>query len=161
MLIVGASSLHTRKPSRPMQMLTKRTLTIFWEHSKKYRLQAAILLLGVLVFTALQTYTPFLYRDLINILASGRIQENFDKGFYLVVLIFIVNFVRISSWRVTNFVNNFFESRVMGDLTNTCYQYLQKHSIGFFSSSFVGSLVTRVKRYERSFEQIADQIFLT
>ncbi len=141
-----------------MQTLTKRTLSIFWDHSKKYRLQAAILLLGVLVFTVLQTYTPFLYRDLINFLVSGRAPENFDKAMYLVVFIFIVNFIKISSWRVTNFVNNYFESKVMGDLTNTCYQYLQKHSVGFFSSSFVGSLVTRVKRYERAFEQIADQI---
>ncbi|MDO8558544.1 MAG: ABC transporter ATP-binding protein [bacterium] len=141
-----------------MQTLTKRTLSIFWEHSKKYRLQAAVLVLGVFLFTVFQTYTPFLYRDLINLLASGRVPENLEKAIYLVVLIFILNFVKISSWRVTNFVNNYFESKVMRDLTNTCYQYLQKHSVGFFSSSFVGSLVTKVKRYERAFEQIADQL---
>ena len=47
----------------------------------------------------------------------------------------------------------------MADLTNTCYEYLQKHSLGFFSSNFIGSLVTKVKRFERSFEQLADQFF--
>jgi len=41
---------------------------------------------------------------------------------------------------------------------NTCYQYLQKHSYGFFTSNFVGSLVTKVKRFERAFEQITDQL---
>ena len=45
----------------------------------------------------------------------------------------------------------------MADLMQTCYEHLQRHSIGFFSSTFVGSLVTKVKRYERSFEQLADQ----
>jgi ATP-binding cassette subfamily B protein len=45
----------------------------------------------------------------------------------------------------------------MRDLVRTCYEYLQKHSIGYFNSNFVGSLVTKVKRYERSFEQLSDQ----
>ena len=46
----------------------------------------------------------------------------------------------------------------MSDLTYSCYRYLQGHSYSFFNSRFVGSIVTKVKRFERSFEVIADQV---
>ncbi len=138
---------------------TGQTLKIFWNHAKKYRLQVAALSLGVLILTGLQTYVPVLYRNLINLLSAGNLPGTLDKGIRIVLIILVLNFLKSVLWRASNFVNNFFQSRIMSDLTNTCYQYLQRHSLGFFHSNFVGSLVTKVKRYERSFEMIADQIY--
>ena len=137
---------------------TKQTLGIFWAHAWKYKLQVWVLVVSVLLQNALFVYKPTLYRDLIDILTLRGPDEGFRLGVYIVLLIFIVAIVSIVVRRLTNFVVNYFEPRVMGDLTNTCYEYLQQHSLGFFNSNFVGSLVTKVKRYERSFEQIADQI---
>jgi ATP-binding cassette, subfamily B, bacterial len=141
-----------------MKSLTKQTLKIFWQHSKKYPWQLAILAGGIVIVTAMQTYMPLLYRDIINIITSGKSPAVLEQALSLVVLIFIINLVRIGLWRLVNFVNNYFQPKVMGELLNTCYEHLQKHSYSFFSSNFVGSLVTKVKRYERSFEQISDQI---
>ena len=138
---------------------TRQTLKIFWEHAKKYPWQIIILSIGVLMFIGFQNYTPILYRNLVNLFSQGNQVGLVDKGIKLVLLILLLNFLKLIIWRSTNFVNNFFQSRVMADLMNTCYQYLQRHSLGFFSSNFVGSLVTRVKRYERSFETITDQIY--
>jgi ATP-binding cassette subfamily B protein len=76
----------------------------------------------------------------------------------LLWIVFALNISRVLIWRLQNFTNNFFQPRVMADLVNSCYQYLQEHSYTFFANSFVGSLVTKVKRYERAFETIADQI---
>ncbi len=141
-----------------MQSLTKKTLGIFWRHSKRYPWQVLVLIVGVLGQTALQIYKPLLYRDLIDALATAGLKDGFDVGIRLVVLIFVVNFASTTIRRVINFTVNYFQPRVMADLTNSCYQYLHKHSFGFFSSNFVGSLVMKVKRYERAFEQIADQL---
>ncbi len=137
---------------------TKKTLSIFWKHAMKYRGRAAFILGSLILVTGLQTYTTTIYRDLINMLTEGKVINDLAPAFWLIVLIFSINMFRQLLWRVTNFVNNYFQPKVMADLTNTCYQYLQKHSYGFFTSKFVGSLVTKVKRYERSFEVIADQI---
>ena len=142
-----------------MYKLTRETLKIFWRHSKRYGWRVALLVAAVLVVTFFQTYIPLLYRDLIDFLSLGS-RDNLAPAFSLVIFILMANIIRIVVWRAMNFVNNYFQARVMGDLMNTCYQHLQKHSFGFFTSNFVGSLVTKVKRYERAFEQIADQIIL-
>ena len=141
-----------------MYQLTKKTLEIFWRHSKKYSWRVTIILACILIFTILQAYIPLLYRDLIDSLATPAANRNIDQALRIVVLILVVNVIRVTIFRVINFVNNYFQPRVMADLMNTCYQYLQKHSYGFFTSNFVGSLVTKVRRFERSFEHIADQI---
>jgi ATP-binding cassette subfamily B protein len=136
----------------------KQTLKIFWQHSIRYPWCVAALFFGIIIVTAVQTYIPLLYRDLINIASLGNTHDNATRAFHVVVLILIVNTLRTAIWRFTNFVNNYFQPKVMNDLMNTCYRYLQKHSLGYFNSNFVGSLVTKVRRYERAFEQIADQV---
>ena len=149
------------KPTASQQnpfALTGKTLGIFWAHSKKYGWQMAAVFSGVIVHSVLILYSPLLYRDVVNIISKGISSETVGQALRLIIIIFALNLFRATSYRVSGFVENYFFARVMNDLTNTCYQYLQKHSIGFFSSNFVGSLVTKVKRYERSFEQIANQI---
>ncbi|RJQ29940.1 ABC transporter ATP-binding protein [Candidatus Parcubacteria bacterium] len=138
---------------------TKETLGIFWSHSKRYPWQVGVLLSGILILTLLQTYIPLLYRDLVNILSIGASSETASRALDVVFIILGVNLLRVVLWRSSNFANNYFQSRVMSDLTNSCYRYLQQHSQSFFNSNFVGSLVTKVKRYERAFEQIADQVY--
>ena len=113
----------------------------------------------MITVSLLRTYSPVLYKNLVNLATVDSNKLNLHPLLIIVIMILVVNLLRVGIWRGFNFVNTFFESRVMADLTNSCYRYLQNHSFNFFSNSFVGSLVTKVKRYERSFEQIADQIF--
>jgi ATP-binding cassette subfamily B protein len=141
-----------------MRVLTKHTLKIFWIHSAKYPWSIAALAVGVFALPVLQAYSPLLYRDLLNTLARGNVAENFAVARNLVFVIFGVSASALAVRRSINFTLAYFEASVMRDLMNTCYRYLQEHSASFFSSNFVGSLVTKVKRYERSFEQITDQI---
>ncbi len=136
----------------------RQTLKIFWQHAIRYHWQVAALLFGIIVVTAVQTYIPVLYSDLINVASLGASPDTVHKAFVIVFMILIVNTARTATWRSTNFINNYFQPKVMSDLMNTCYQYLQQHSLGYFNSNFVGSLVTKVRRYERAFELIADQI---
>jgi ATP-binding cassette subfamily B protein len=46
----------------------------------------------------------------------------------------------------------------MRDLVNTCFRYLHDHSYRFFTDNFAGSLVKKVGRYERAYEDIAEHI---
>jgi ATP-binding cassette, subfamily B, bacterial len=141
-----------------MQSLTKQTIRIFWDHSKRYRWPLFAIGLSVIAIPIWQVYIPLLYRDLLNLLAEGFSPDVFNGALRLVFIILALNFGETIFWRGINFVTNFFQPAVMRDLNNTCYEYLQKHSFGFFTSNFVGSLVTKVRRYERAFEKLADQI---
>lgn len=137
--------------------LTAKTFKIFWQHAKKYPWHIFFIMFGVLGHIALQNYAPILYKKLINALNGGN-PENIKPMLSIVRTIFIVAMIRFCFARMFNFVNNWFQPRVMADLNNTCFKYIHKHSLNFFNNSFVGSLVTKVKRYERSFETITDQI---
>lgn len=140
-----------------MQALTKQTLKIFWQHTKRYKWQASFVIFGMLAHTVLQSLTPVMYQMLIDSITQGS-KDNLEPMLYVVKLILFVSLFRMVVARSFNYVNNFLQPRVMADLENTCYEYLQKHSYGFFLNNFMGSLVTKVKRYERAFETIADQI---
>ncbi len=142
-----------------MQTLSKQTLKIFWQHAKRYPWRIFFITCSVLFVTGLDIYRPLLYRDFFNVL------EKFNYGdisplFKILWLILAVHVLHRILWTAFDYVNNFFQPKVMADLTYSCYRYLQKHSFSFFSNSFVGSLVTKVKRFERSFESIADQVHM-
>lgn len=140
-----------------MQAYTKTTLNIFWQHAIKYKWQVFVIVFGVLGHIGLQAYGPILYKNLIDQVAMGD-KTNLAPMIHTVRLILLVGLARFVFARGFNFVNNHFQPRVMADLNNSCFQYLQQHSYGFFSNNFVGSLVTKVKRYERAFETVADQL---
>ena len=113
-------------------------------------------LLAIVVGGSLLRNAPLLfYRKLIDLLANppGNVM---NAAVGLLVIIAALEAGSLLLRRSRDFLNNYFQPRVQADLLQTCYEYLQKHSIGFFNSNFVGSLVTRVKRYEQAFEQISD-----
>lgn len=116
-----------------------------------------LVMAGSLFYTLAISYAPILYRNLVNTLNAGG-EEALQAGIKIVVTILFLNLGKNVVWRISNFANTYYQASVMRDLTRTCYEYLQKHSVNFFNSKFMGSLVTKVRRYEKSFEQITDQV---
>ena len=114
--------------------LTRETLRIFWQHALRYKGAVFVLGVGVLVLTGLDIYKPFLYKQFFDqlILISP---DNSGPLIKTLLFIFIANIANWLVWRSVLFVNNFFQPRVMYDLLNTCYEYLQDHSYRFFSDN--------------------------
>jgi ATP-binding cassette, subfamily B, bacterial len=141
-----------------MQRLTKQTLKIYWQHARRYHTSGIVVILGVIIMTAIDTYRPVLYKRFFDTAVDSGVAAvpELISILLLVLLSFIV--IRIF-WAITIFVNNYFQSRIMSDLLNSCYEYLHQHSYNFFNNSFVGSLVTKVRRFQGSFETVADQIY--
>ncbi len=140
-----------------MKTSTKQTIRIYWQHSKRYPWTVGFLIFGIFFLVGIDIYKPFLYKRFFDelVVANSNRPENLLHILFLILLLGIGNNL---AWRTVLFVNNFFQPRVMSDLLNTCYEYIQKNGYRFFSDNFVGSLVTKVRRYQRSFETIADQI---
>ncbi len=140
-----------------MQSQTKQTLKIYWQHARKYKLRVFFIILLLTISVAGETATPYFYKQFINILSSYDITQ-YDKIIYLLLLILGARIVRSYSFRLKDFITTYFQARVMADLNNTCFNYLHQNSYSFFSGNFVGSLVNKVKKYERGFEVVADRI---
>src|SRR6185503_13250412 len=141
-----------------MQTATKQTLKIFWQHSRRYKGSMAVLVIGILITTANDIIRPFFYKDIFNVLVGSN-PDKIHIAIRLVWYILALGIFHQIVWRTMGFVNSFYQSRVMSDLLNSCYEYILDHSYSFFSNNFVGSIVTRVRRFQRSFENIADQIY--
>ncbi len=136
-----------------MNNLTKETLKIFWQHVTRYPIKLTV----VIVFAALtivpDMIKPFLLKNFFDIL--GGTSKNTDKVLYIIVAMVLLSFLQQTCWRVVGLVNSRLQSRIMSDLLNTCYEYVQKHSVSFFDNSFVGSIVAKVRRYSRSYESLS------
>ena len=111
----------------------------------------------VALATSIDIFRPFLYKWLIDLLAGTN--ANVPALLRIVWLILFTALANHIIWRILLFLNNYFQPRVMSDLMNTCYEYIHGHSYNFFNNSFVGSLVTKVRRYQKGFEDIADQFY--
>ncbi len=138
-----------------MKPYTKSTFKIYWQHSKKYPWLLFFTLAGMAIAVGADLYQPFLYKWFFDILVTGKATAG--PLIHILVLIMWVGFINWAFWRVSSFANNAFESRVMSDLLNTSFSYLQNHSYSYFNNNFAGSLIRKVNRYSRAFEDIVDQ----
>lgn len=137
--------------------LTGQTLKIFWQHARRYPWLALTIVLGIVIANLIDVYVPYLLKQFFDILAEDG-KQGVGELTRLLWYIFGLNMVMWSMYRTSALANNTFQPRVMSDLLNTCYAYLQRHSISYFDNSFVGSLVRRITRYASAFETIADQL---
>lgn len=80
---------------------------------------------------------------------------------YIITLVLVLKLIVWVLWRIGMNCFNFFESRTMAKLKQTSFDYMLNHSYTFFSNNFSGSLVQRVNRFSRSFEDIADSMIFS
>jgi len=102
---------------------------------------------------------PVFFKRFFDVLTRTAAKAEIVQSLIQVLIILLA--LDLAQWafrRGLAFSATHFESRIMADLANTCFQYLHKHSFAFFNNNFVGSLVKRANRFTHSFEGIADKI---
>lgn len=141
----------------------RQTIAYLYSHIRKYYRSLITIVSFISLATILgQILYPLVYRDLIDTITefSGTNRSEvygdllqllwFLAGLYLAEVIF---------WRTAGFTNTHFQPSVMRDINNDIFSRLHKHSIGFFSNNFIGSLVTKSKRLVHGFERIMDILY--
>ncbi|MSR85006.1 ABC transporter ATP-binding protein [Candidatus Uhrbacteria bacterium] len=137
----------------------KDVLKIFATHARQYPWIILCILLTISLSVIFQLFTPLYYKDLIDTLLklTPNTQASTIKPLLEILFwIFLTQFGAFIMLRIASFVNAFFQTRVMTDLEQTCFRYLMGHSYQFFLDSFTGSLVRKVNRLTRAFEDISD-----
>lgn len=143
-----------------MKRRTRLTIKIFLSHAWKYKYALIFLLLCIVGGSVTNLTIPFYYKKFFDVLSEGSFSGDRASSLISVLwMIALLQGVQWFIWRVSGFVANYFHPRVISDLANTCFSYLQKHSFSFFNNSFTGSLVKRVKSFYRAFDAIAERIF--
>ncbi len=143
-----------------MKRKTRLTIKIFLAHAWRYKSALIFLLLCIVAGSITNLTIPFYYKKFFDILSQGPFSG--DRAMTLLSVLWMIALLQVVQWfiwRVSGFIANYFHPRVIADLANTCFAYLQRHSFSFFNNSFTGSLVKRVKSFYRAFDSIAERIF--
>lgn len=143
-----------------MQVSYRTILRYYWTQMRKHRGYFALVFIlyaiGV-VFAGL--ITPLWYRRIIDVLAASHDPlQTWPVLVKLLTYIGITMVVYNTAYRLGDFAISRFESKTMKDLMDFAFTGLTRHSYRFFTNSFAGSLVTKVKRFVRSFEDAFDAI---
>ena len=141
-----------------MQTKTKETIKIYWRHAMKYKFFFVAIVISAIVIPTIDAVLPLYLKKFIDILsnASG------DVSGAIIGVLTMMAFWKFIQWiffRTHGFIFVYLEPKIMADIANSCFTYLQKHSFGYFNNNFVGSLVKKVNRYTHAFESLADKVF--
>jgi len=138
-----------------MKYNTKLTFKIYWKHSLKYKWAMFGSAIFIITSTALAIIAPLYYKEFFDILTTTGETDALRRILLTLLALYLVEWV---FWRLSGFVNSYFQISMMRDLSVMCFSYLHKHSFAFFHNNFVGSLVKRVNRFYRAFEGVADRL---
>ena len=130
----------------------------FWASWKYPVMFIAVYALGALVQAA-DVAAPWYLGQFIDALTKST--PGAAVVHTLLVLLVLFGTMRLLVWAglQSQFtVLNRFEVKVMANLANSAFDYLMGHSHDYFQSNFTGTLVRRVTRYTRAYEQIFDTL---
>jgi ATP-binding cassette subfamily B protein len=142
--------------------LSAQTLKFFWRHTRVYWPMLLLCTAGIISVITADMVAPLIYKRFFDQLAIDPIRRTTRSSlreiYDTIAWIAFVTACSWVGWRALGHAINKFESRVMKDLTDYCFAYLQRHSHKFFTDNFAGALVKRVNRFAAGFEVVADQI---
>jgi len=139
---------------------TKKTLSFYFKSITTYKWWVFFLVFSIMGGAVTDSIVPIYLKRFFNILVDGG-----EKSIVLSLLlstlstIIIFKFLHWLFGRIVFFIMNSLEPRVIADLNKKCFEYLHKHSFSYFSNTFTGSVVKKVKGFVRAFEVLADQFF--
>jgi len=139
---------------------TKKTLKYYLKNMGNYKLLSFSLCFLIIVGSVLESVIPIYFKNFFNVLTENQPKDILVAS--LLSILFVITVLKLLKWffwRVAFFILNFYESRIMADLNKKCFSYLHYHSFAYFSNSFTGSIVKKVKSFVGAFEVLADQFF--
>lgn len=138
-----------------MKQNTKLTLKFYAKTVRRHWFLALLGFIGVTGGAAGSMILPLFFKSFVDALALGQ----HDKLMHLLIVITVVSLVEWAFWRLSFYSMSVVEARGMKEIADTCFEALHRHSFNFFNNQFVGSLVKRVGRMVRSFEDVMDKLY--
>ena len=110
---------------------------------------------------AVNVLVPLFYKRFFDLLSLDLSSGSETVARLLVgtiIIVAVLHGIEWVCWRVASLISTWFQPRIIADLEQSSLSYLHEHSYRFFSNNFAGSLVRKVHRLGRAFENFADQI---
>ena len=124
-------------------------------HLKKYKKSTALVLTSyALAVAGSGMVTPVLYKRIMDIVSgTGDASALINTVLFIGGMILLYNlFFRIADYTMT-----YSQSHMLKNVADDAFDRLERHSYAFFSNTFTGTLVAKVRRYINAFETMHDQ----
>lgn len=128
----------------------------YWRELKPFRWPTVLVLVMITVGEVIGVIAPLYYKQFFDLLAMGEM-----NGQILRHILFITLGLHLTHWalsRTAGWINTWIDTSMMRRLVECAFANLLGHSYGFFSNSFVGSLVRRVNKFSGAYNSIAENI---
>ena len=140
-------------------MNIKLIFKYYWPHLKKYKKSTVLVFASyALAVVGSGMVTPVLYKRIIDIVsgAGGSAAVSsalLNTVFFLGGALVLYNLF----YRIADYAMVYSQSHMLKDVADDAFARVEKHSYEFFSGTFTGTLVAKVRRYVNAFETIHDQ----
>jgi ATP-binding cassette, subfamily B, bacterial len=138
-----------------MRRITAQTIALYWGEVRRHGWLISFLLLFITITVGIDLYIPYLYKQIFDILAGAT-----DRASVVAPLLALV--MSIALWngaamvfrRASVLFDTYVSTRISANLLLMGFARIHLHSHRFFAANFVGSLVTRLRRFVQGFERL-------
>jgi len=138
----------------------KAVIQVFLKHLKPHRWLFGALVFFILLSEIAAILVPLFYKQLFDGIDAAAGDLSSAIGPLTAVLLAILG-LHAASWlfhRVAKIANNYLQPQVMADIERAGFEHLLGHSSNFFANNFTGSLIRKVRRLSRAYEDFSDVV---
>lgn len=139
---------------------TRQTISEYWQHTKAHKLLFFAGTIGAVLAVIVQDIVPpFILAKAFNVLQDTYSQggqlhfSDFSKYIVGFIAFMLLGYV---IWRIQVVCVWLFEVRVLRDIANRVFDFLQHQGYRFHTDRFSGALVTQTNRFINSYENLMD-----
>ena len=140
-------------------MLKKRpqnagaVVAAYWRHTLRYKGLFALAVFGMVAQQAAYVISPLYLRDFFNLISASP-AVSYAVAATPLIAYGLIQLLAWAAGRVEMACGLRMIIKVSNNLIEEAFGFLMRHSYGFFTSSFAGALVQRVRRYKDSYERL-------
>lgn len=138
----------------------KTVLKVFAKHIWPHKWLGFLALFGIIIGEVSHLAAPIYYKKFFDTLAdTSAISENTVAA--LVGTLIMVLILHGIGWFMLGWafpLTNIIHPRIKAGLERTGFAYILNHSSSFFSNNFTGSLVRKIRRLSRAYEDLVDAV---
>lgn len=142
-----------------MHVLSKETFRFYWKHLSRYPFLTGFAVFGSILAVSVSMLVLVYLKNLVDFFSASPAPEYYAEGLRIFMVMIGLMFVDWMGHRIRDYLMPILQPCVMKNIANECFRVLHQHSFNFFNNEFVGSLVKRVNRMIRAFEELTDQLF--
>lgn len=128
---------------------------------RRYKWRLILMSCIVIVLTLVELTIPIFYKHFFDIVSHmGLVRDNTTVALlgHYILLVLAANAVVWVLFRIALLIHDLVQPTIITNLIESSFAYLIEHSFGFFSNSFIGSLVKRITRLSRAYEVFMERV---